>query len=256
MPIASPSLPVGLAHTETLRGGQAWSRVVPRHHTLRLTAAADGAAVAVLLYNARQPLERYNMPDTLKAQHTAFITAGRALHSDFGHVLAGVTADSCGWHDTVTGHQDAAGSLARFGAGTYQELRNDRHRNSRDNLLVELAKHGLGLRDLHANLNLFVKVAADADGRLAWVGGHARAGMLCELRMEMDVLVVLSNTPHHFDPATTYAPPAVELAIRPVSAPGPDDACRVSRPENGRGYQRTEALFAAGAASVADRSAP
>jgi urea carboxylase-associated protein 2 len=244
LPTSGPS---GLTHSETLRGGQAWSRVLPRHHALRLTAGGDGAAVAMLLYNARQPLERYNMPDTLKAQHTAFITAGRVLYSDFGHVLAGVTADTCGWHDTVTGHQDAAGSQARFGAGTYQQLRNDRHRNSRDNLLVELAKHGLSQRDLHANLNLFVKIAADAAGRLAWVAGHARAGMLVELRMEMDVLVVLSNTPHAFDPATTYAPPPVDLSIRPLPPPGPDDPCRVSRPENGRGYQRTEALFAAAA---------
>ena len=246
MPSSPPDLrvgPLGLTHQETLRGGQAWSRVVPRHHALRLTAGGDGAAVAMLLYNARQPLERYNMPDTLKAQHTAFITAGRVLYSDFGHILAGVTADSCGWHDTVTGHQDAAASRARFGVGTYQQLRNERHRNSRDNLLVELTKHGLGMRDLHANLNVFVKIAADADGRLSWVGGHARAGAMFELRMEMDVLVVLSNTPHHFDPATTYAPPPVALAIHPVPAPTLEDACRISRPENGRGYQRTEARF-------------
>jgi hypothetical protein len=39
--------------------------------TLRLVAQDAGANLSVVLYNARQKLERYNMPDSLKAQHTA-----------------------------------------------------------------------------------------------------------------------------------------------------------------------------------------
>jgi hypothetical protein len=65
-----------------------------------------------------------------------------------------------------------------------------------------------------------------------------------DLRAEMDTFVVLSNTPHPLDPATTYAPPAVELAIRtsaPYELPGPEDRCRLSRPENARGFALTEA---------------
>jgi hypothetical protein len=229
-------------HRDILHPGQGWSRIVHRGHWLRLTDTVGTAAVAALFYNARQPAERYNMPDTLKGQHTAFITAGRVLYSDMGHVLCSVTEDGCGWHDTITGHQDAAGSLAKYGPGTYQAKRNDRHRNTRDNLLVELAKHGLGLRDLHANLNGFVKVVADDAGRLSWAanGGPGRS---LTLRMEMDVLVVLSNTPHPLDPAPAYAPPPVELAIGHAAPVAADDRCRTSRPENGRAFQLTEALF-------------
>jgi uncharacterized protein YcgI (DUF1989 family) len=43
--------------------------------------------VSALFYNADDPLERYNMADTLKAQFTAFLTAGRVLFSDMGRVL-------------------------------------------------------------------------------------------------------------------------------------------------------------------------
>jgi hypothetical protein len=35
-------------------------------------------------YNADDPTERYNMPDTLKAQHIARLTAGFVLYSDMG----------------------------------------------------------------------------------------------------------------------------------------------------------------------------
>src|SRR3954463_8760732 len=149
---------------ETLRGGQAWSRRLARHQRLRLTDVEGRACVSALFYNALDPIERYNMPDTLKAQFTAFLTTGRVLFSDMGRVLCSIVADDCGWHDTISrigGAQAAPARLrgaraarARFGdAGSYQALPNDLHRNGRDNLLVELGKHGLGKRDVVSNVN-------------------------------------------------------------------------------------------------------
>jgi uncharacterized protein len=229
---------------ETLRGGQAWSRRLRRGQRLLLRDVEGRACVAMLLYNARQPLERYNMPDTLKAQFTAFLTAGRALYSDMGRVLASVVADDCGWHDTITGAGGAAALQARFGDGDYQQRRNDFHRNARDNLLVELGKHGLGKRDVVANVNWFVRVGVDADGKLAWVPGNSRPGAAVELRFEMDTLVVLSSTPHPLDPAPDYRPPPVELTVRRGPPATSDDPCRLSRPENARGFALTEAYNA------------
>jgi urea carboxylase-associated protein 2 len=232
---------------EILRGGQAWSRVLKRGQILRLTDTTGQACVSALFYNARNPVERYNMADTLKAQYTAFLTAGRVLYSDMGRILLSIVADSCGWHDTISGCGNAAGQELQFGAGTYQDLRNDFHRNARDNFVVELSKAGLGKRDIVANVNFFVRISADEAGNVAWAGKSSHAGAHVELRAEMDTLVVLSNTPHHLDPATAYAPPPVTLSIRLATAaerPGPLDPCRVSRPENGRGFELTAAYLA------------
>jgi urea carboxylase-associated protein 2 len=229
-----------IIHSEVLRGGDKWSGVIRRGRVLRLVDTSGRGAVAALFFNAAQPLERYNMPDTLKAQYTAYLTAGRVLHGDMGHALLSVVEDGCGWHDTISGHLDAAGALAKYGEGTYQRLRNDRHRNTRDNFVVELAKHGLDRRDLHANVNWFVRVAADADGRLRWVPGNSKPGAAVALRAELDTLVVLSNTPHPLDPAPVYSPPPVELTIVAAKPPGPDDPCRLSRPENTRAFALSE----------------
>jgi urea carboxylase-associated protein 2 len=225
----------------TLRGGQAWSGRLRRNQRLALVDVEGRACVSALLYNARDPLERYNMADTLKAQLTAFLTSGRVLYSDMGRVLCSLVADGCGWHDTISGIGDAAASRARFGEGSYQKLRNERHRNARDNLLVELGKHGLGRRDLVANVNFFVRVGVDDAGALGWIAGNSRPGAAVELRFEMDTLLVLSNTPHPLDPAPSYRPPSVELLISDGPAARQDDPCRVSRPENGRGFALTEA---------------
>jgi len=228
---------------ERLRGGQMWSRVLKRGQSLTLTDVEGGAVLAALLFNADQPLERYNMPDTLKAQHIARIAAGNVLYSDMGRVLCSVVSDSCGWHDTITGVADAKLSLEKYGPGDYQTLRNDWYRNSRDNLLVELGKYGLGKRDFGATVNFFVKIVPDAEGRLSWVPGHSKPGAAVELRSEMNTLVVLSNTPHPLDPNPKYTAKPVQIAVRWADPVGADDACKNSCPENERGFALTEAYF-------------
>jgi urea carboxylase-associated protein 2 len=230
--------------SEALRDGQMWSRILKRGERLRITDPVGGAAVAALFYNADHPLERYNMPDTLKAQHIARLTTGNVLYSDMGRVLCAVVADTCGWHDTITGHSTAAQSLRKYGAGTYQKLRNDFHRNTRDNFLVELGKYGLGKRDLGPNVNFFVKVASDDDGNLAWVPGNSKPGDYVELEAGLNTIVILSVTPHPLDPSPKYAPKPVEVGVFARGARTLTDACRNSCAENQRGFELTDRYFA------------
>src|SRR5260370_39964078 len=173
------------------------------------------------------------MGDHVKVQFTAFLTRGRVLYSDMGRVLVSIVGDTCGWHDTLSGCGDAVSSVASFGEGGYQELRNDFHRNARDNFLVELGKHQLGKRDLVANVNFFVRVTADDDGNLAWQRGNSRPGASVDLRAEMDTPVGLTNTPHPPDPAPPSAPPHVALVICPARPPASHHARRRPPPEHG-----------------------
>jgi len=59
---------------EKVPGGHHWSGVMRRGSALRFTDLQGSANVSILFYNMEEKLERYNMPDTLKAQHTAFLT--------------------------------------------------------------------------------------------------------------------------------------------------------------------------------------
>ncbi len=230
-------------HTETLLPGAMWSRTLKRGEALRLTDLGGKGNVSALFLNADAPLERYNMPDTLKAQFIAFLGLGNALHSDMGRILCSIIGDTCRWHDTLCGATDAETTAAKYGESDYQRDRNERRRNGRDNFLVELGKYGLGKRDLPVPVNFFSKVTVDHDGNLGYISGNSKAGAYVELRAEMNVLAVLSNTPHPLDPSPVYAPGPIGLSIRRVAAPGPDDPVRNSRPENGRGFINTEALF-------------
>jgi len=229
--------------SEALPGAAMWSGVLPRHHTLRLTDVEGGANVSMLLYNRELLIERYNMADTLKAQHTAYLTKGHVLYSDMGRVLCSISDDSVGWHDTVTGMSDAESVRAAYGDKRYGELRNGFYRSAREQLLIELGKWGLGQRDLAPNVNWFSKVVADDSGELSFVTGHSPAGSHVDLRAEMNVLVVLSTCAHVFDPSPVYAPKPVGLCTWRSDPPGADDLCRRSRPENERGFVNTERMF-------------
>ena len=77
---------------EDLPGGGFWSWVLRRHTTLRITDLEGGANVGLMAYNADAPLERLNLPDTLKAQYTARLTRGHVLMSDMGRALLSITA--------------------------------------------------------------------------------------------------------------------------------------------------------------------
>ena len=196
---------------------------IPRRRLIRLTALDSGANLSALFYSATQPLDRLNIPDTLKALHTAKLTRGHILMTDMGNALVSIVADSLGWHDPLGGHITAAMVAAKFGEHNYQQYRNDFYRNARDNFLIELTKHGLGLADIVANVNFFSKIVVDDEGRLQFVPDHCSAGARIEPGTEMDVLLSRKLPSPLRPPANTPAPEQIE--IFPCDPPGKDDFC-------------------------------
>jgi urea carboxylase-associated protein 2 len=228
---------------ETLPGSSTWSHVLKRGTALRIETLADNCNVGAIFLNADNLSERLNLPDTLKAQHIARLTKGSVLYSDMGRILCSITDDTLGWHDPLGGCSDAALVEKKYGKCSYQEARNDWHQNALDGFLIELAKYGLNSRDLMMNVNFFSKVEVHADGSMHFVEDHSAAGSAVELRAEMNTLVILNTCQHPMDPQPTYARRPVKLTIRKIEAPGQDDLCRNSRPENARGFTLTERYF-------------
>ena len=226
-------------YEQAVPGGGHVSLILRRGHVLRIKDVEGGANVSATFLNADQKSERFNLPDTLKGQHTAKLTAGHCLYSDMGRVLLAITADSCGWHDSFGGVLDAAEVEEKYGAGRYQELRNAFHRNGQDNLLVEMGKWNLNIQDLLMVVNFFSKVTVDDQGEFSFVPGNSSAGDYIDLYAPMDVLVVLTALQHPMDPDPRYSPKPVLLSVHEVVEDGIASECRHSRPENGRAFFNT-----------------
>ena len=79
--------------SKTLRPGEKWSGNIGRGKYIHFKALGDDANVSMLMYNMLDTSERYNMPDTLKAQFISSLTKGNVLMSDNGRVLASIVED-------------------------------------------------------------------------------------------------------------------------------------------------------------------
>jgi urea carboxylase-associated protein 2 len=228
---------------EIVQPGATWSHILKRGTSLRVTDVEGGANVGAIFYNSENCSERYNMPDTLKAQHTAHLTRGNVLYSDMGRILCSITADTLGWHDPLSGCSNAALVADKYGEAGYQEYRNACYKNAYDGFVIEFAKYGLSVRDLAAPINFFSKVVVNDAGEMKFISGHSRAYAYVELRAEMNVLVILNTCQHPLDPNPKYQPKPVHLSVRKASSPAANDICRISRPENERGFVLTERYF-------------
>lgn len=227
-------------HTAEVPGGWTWSGVLRRGTALRLTDTTGAGNVALTALRASDTAERYCMGDALKQQFTSRLTTGHALYSDMGRVLLSVVQDDVGGHDPFGGLGDDRLLRASHGSTSYQELRNDRWRSGREALETELAKHGLGRRDLADVVNLFSVVDVAADGTTALRAGHSRPGAQVLLRAELDVLVALYAGPHPHADAGAWDPRPVRLDVESIDPPGPDDVVRTLRGENARGLAASE----------------
>ncbi|MEE3420505.1 MAG: urea amidolyase associated protein UAAP1 [Lachnospiraceae bacterium] len=225
--------------TKEFRPGEKWSGLIGKHKYIYFKALGDDANVSVLMYNMLDKSERFNMPDTLKAQFTAFLTKGNVLMSDNGRVMASIVEDSTGWNDAMCGHTTRIMTDEKYGKTSYQKERNDFYRCGEENFKVELIRNNMSKRDLVPCLNLFSKVYIGEDGSMNYVPDHCKEGATVTLRTEMDILIVISNTPNPLDPASEY--PSVPIIMEVSDAPKPDitDPCVTYRAENLRAFENT-----------------
>ena len=189
---------------EWIEGGNYLSLILRRGDVLRLVDLYGDACVQLLLFRKDNPAERLNVADTVKVQWQAYLAAGALLLSDMGRVLATVVGDSSGCHDCICGGTTARTAAEKWGDGSASGPTP----NARDLLVLGAAKHGLGRRDIGPCINLFTGATVEGDGRLR----RSRDSMPeahVDLRFELDVIVVLANTPHPLDPRPEYVASAV-----------------------------------------------
>ena len=106
--------------SECLPGGHHWAARIQKGAVLQLQSLAENANVSLFCVNASDKLERYNMPDSLKGQHTAFLSTGNVLYSDLGRVMASIVRDDHGWNDAFCAPSSASQIEQKFGQKDFQ----------------------------------------------------------------------------------------------------------------------------------------
>jgi uncharacterized protein len=192
-------------HRETIRARSGWSAIVRKGETLRIIDTHGRQAVDFLCYAADDPAERYHMPNTIKKAGTILLSTGHVLYSDRARAMFTIVADTFGAHDTIGGCCSAPSNQLLYGVP---------NRGCREQFLDALAPHGLGWRDIVANVNWFMCVPVGAGGTAAIAAATSKAGDHVDLRAEMDVIAVISNCPQVLNPCNGFDPTDIEVVIR------------------------------------------
>jgi urea carboxylase-associated protein 1 len=183
-----------------------WGKVIKEGEILRIVDLEGQQAVDFLCYDAADPSDRYSSMNTIKVSGNIFVQQGTVLYSDRGNPLFTVIEDSCGSHDTIAGCCSEANNFLRYGVrGTP---------NCYANFLEILGSFGLGRNEIVGNINFFMYVPIERDGRMAIVDGLSKPGSFVELRAERDVLAVLSNCPQMHNPCNAYNPTPIRCTVR------------------------------------------
>ena len=193
---------------QIIAAGKPWSAVIKQGQRLRIVDIEGNQGVDFLCYSAADPQERYHAANTLKKSQTLLLTTGHTLYSDAARPLMTIVDDTCGMHDTIGGCCSAPSNEMLYGVKNAP--------GCRENFLAELARHGLGRRDIVANLNFFCSVPVHEHNRLeplTFATSPSKAGNYVELRADMDVLAVISNCPQVNNPCNSGLPTPIRIVV-------------------------------------------
>src|ERR1700744_1187043 len=182
-----------------------WSARMEPGQTLTLIDTEGQQAIDFLCYSAELPLDRINIPNTVKLNKSLYVTKGSKIYSDLGRVMMSVIDDTCGYHDTLAGCCSCEIDKVRYGV--------DKTESCRTNFIAELAKWAMSPSEIVSNINFFMRVKFAADGELTISEGISKPGDYVVLRAEMPLIVVISNCPQQNNPAAGFSPTPVEVIV-------------------------------------------
>jgi urea carboxylase-associated protein 1 len=189
----------------TVADGDGFLGTIPAGGSLRIVDLHGNQAVDTLFYDKADLGNRYSAMDTVREQGAVYLTAGSRLLSVNLDVLATITADTCGRHDTLGGACAQESNVVRYGEHT-------RHQHAcRETFLRYGAQVGIGARELGHNINFFMNVPLTADGGLTFEDGLSAPGKYVEVRAERDLYVLISNCPQLNNPCNGWDPTPVRL---------------------------------------------
>ncbi len=236
--------PESILLDEVLPGGARWSKIIKRGDKLRISTEDGLGSLSAMFYNADNTAERFNSADTVKLQHNAYFCKGRVFYSELGRVLFSITEDTTdGLFDAIAGISNPRIVKKNFGEGDFEHIRNRYYKSDRENFLVELGKYGMGKRDMIQAINFFRRVDVKDESRLELSDKRSEPGSYIELRAEMNVLLLLSNTPHVMEEGE-YNPSDVQLTLYKAAPVTEDDYCMNFSIQSQRAFINNARYFA------------
>lgn len=203
--MSSNELKNSVIKREIVKAKKPWSIRLEPGQTLQMTDLEGKQAVDFLCYSAELPLDRINIPNTVKLNRSLYISRGSKIYSDHARVMMTVLEDTCGYHDTIAGCCSCEIDKVRYDVVKAESCRT--------NFIAELSKWALAPSEIVSNINFFMRVAFTAEGQVEIVDCVSKPGDYVVLRAEMPLIVVISNCPQQHNPAAGFSPTPIEVIV-------------------------------------------
>lgn len=189
----------------TVPAGEGYAVRVPAGGYVRIVDLAGNQAADTLLYDADDLSNRYSAFDSIRRQGRAYLTTGSELLTQRGDLLATVTDDTCGRHDTIGGACSQESNVIRYGMHT-------RHQHACRESFIK-AGAGLGITPAHLthNINFFMNVPVTEEGGLTFADGQSHPGAYVEMHAARDIIVLISNCPQLNNPCNGWDPTPIDV---------------------------------------------
>jgi urea carboxylase-associated protein 1 len=213
---ASKLTPGSARYRKVIPAGDYWIDGIAKNQRFRILDVEGNQSADTLFFSASDPADRYSAVDTIRAQGNIYLSTGSKLLTTSGNVLAQITADTVGRHDTLGGACAAESNTVRYA------LSKRSMHSCRDSYLLAVAQNerfGLSKRDLTHNINFFMNVPVTADGGLRFADGLSGPGQYVELEAAMDIIVLISNCPQLNNPCNAYNPTPLEILVWDADVP-------------------------------------
>lgn len=196
-------------YNRTILAGDGWMHPLYKGQSLRIIDLGGNQAVDTIFYPIHNPEDHYSAVATISGQENIYLTTGSVLRGESGKALLEITADLCGWHDTLGGACSAQSNTVRYAREKLYM------HNCRDTFMLQMAlqRDVYGKRDLAPNINFFMNVPITLEGDLKFDDGLSAPGKYVELKALEDVMVLISNCPQLNNPCNAYNPTPVGIAI-------------------------------------------
>jgi hypothetical protein len=192
-------------YQEVIAAKGRWSRKIEKGQYLKIIDLEGQQAVDFLCYSAELPIDRLNIPNTIKLNKSLYIEKNHVIYSDLAKKMFTVVQDTCGLHDTLAGCCSNEIDYVRYGVVKTQSCR--------ANFTAELAKWSMSTSDIVSNINWFMRVTVGAHGEVEIVPSTSKPGDHVLLRAEMPVIAVISNCPQEHNAAAGFKPTPIEVSV-------------------------------------------
>ena len=172
---------------------------------LRITDVEGKQVTDVAAFNLSDLEERLNAENTILANGTICPTTGHVLYSDDCRPMFTIVADTVGRNYLTGAPCSDEANFLRYGVRGA--------RNCRDNLAMAVAPWGITRRQVQGAFAPFLNIVHHPDGHVEIREPNSKPGDYIELRLEMDLLVAITNCPQEQNPCNGWNPTSVQILL-------------------------------------------